>query len=584
MKSTQTKKFQVDLGGVIALLSKNLYSSPGVYIRELLQNAMDAITASEAFIGAGASHEIFISPFAVSSPDSPAQEFSIRDSGIGITLEEVEQLLSTVGASSKNEDISSFRGNYIGQFGIGLLSCFLVADEITVLSRSARGGPSIRWVGFSDGTYQVSELEQELPVGTTVSLRPRPETVGWLRSERVCALARKYGEFLKADIVIDTPTGLTTVTHDFPFASFEGHRKSVKVGTGNVQYGGRAVGSHFDAIELDIRSTGTRGVLYVTNSTKPPFRGRGSRIYINNMLVCESDFTLMPSWGFFTWAVVNSTGLNPTASREALVEDSALLQTQREIATVLQKWLIDLSEESPERFQAFVHAHNSPIKRTVNAVPELASIIVPHMIMETSQGRMQISEIVEQSSTVLYASDVDDFRRIAAFTPEGRIIVNAGYAYDALVIETIPSAFPSARVMRVLPSTEIDDLLSPSVDDINDVIAFESRVNTALSSLDSIVDTRLLPDVNQPAVYVLQPGENQPGKLILNWGNRVIRALTATADDVIFSRAIQMLLVSARMAGQYDEQSDRQLLSTCLDDLILAAARVSEHDLLGDAQ
>ncbi|QZH60226.1 hypothetical protein K1X22_29655 [Mycolicibacterium farcinogenes] len=70
MSELQQQNFRVNLGGVITLLSKNLYSSPGVYVRELIQNAIDAITARDALGGAPAPRIITISPYGVTSPDS----------------------------------------------------------------------------------------------------------------------------------------------------------------------------------------------------------------------------------------------------------------------------------------------------------------------------------------------------------------------------------------------------------------------------------------------------------------------------------------------------------------------------------
>ncbi|MFC2599162.1 MAG: ATP-binding protein, partial [Actinomyces massiliensis] len=129
--------FQVDLRGMVDLLSRNLYSGPRVYVRELLQNAVDAIAARRAI-----------------EPDCPqrvtielgradgAATLTCTDTGVGLTAEEVDELLSTIGASSKRDELGLARGDYLGQFGIGLLSCFMVSPEIVVTSRSARGGGS----------------------------------------------------------------------------------------------------------------------------------------------------------------------------------------------------------------------------------------------------------------------------------------------------------------------------------------------------------------------------------------------------------------------------------------------------------
>lgn len=72
------------------------------------------------------------------------------------------------GASSKRDELARSRRTYIGQFGIGLLSCFLIADEITVISRSADGSAPIEWIGDGDGDLRLR------PISDDVAVRRRP--------------------------------------------------------------------------------------------------------------------------------------------------------------------------------------------------------------------------------------------------------------------------------------------------------------------------------------------------------------------------------------------------------------------------
>ncbi len=148
--------FQVDLRGVVDLLSRHLYASPRVYLRELLQNAVDAITAR----GAGGRVEI----------ETGGGTLRVHDDGVGLTEDEVHALLATIGRSSKRDELGFARHDFLGQFGIGLLSAFLVADEIEVVTRSAKGGKAVRWTGRSGGSYQVEPGERDEP-GTTVTLK-----------------------------------------------------------------------------------------------------------------------------------------------------------------------------------------------------------------------------------------------------------------------------------------------------------------------------------------------------------------------------------------------------------------------------
>ena len=113
------QQFQVDLRGIIDLLSDHLYSGPEVYLRELLQNAVDALVAREksdiGFIAKESSIQIEV---VTPSEESEPPTLIITDRGVGLTEAEVHSFLATIGQSSKRE---LSREDFIGQFGIGLL-------------------------------------------------------------------------------------------------------------------------------------------------------------------------------------------------------------------------------------------------------------------------------------------------------------------------------------------------------------------------------------------------------------------------------------------------------------------------------
>ncbi|MCD0167292.1 ATP-binding protein, partial [Deinococcus sp. 12RED42] len=132
-----TRSFAVDLRGLIDLLSEHLYAGPEVYVRELMQNGVDAIRARTD----------------LGDTFSPALTFDVQegrltftDNGVGLSPDDIHTFLATIGRSSKRGSVE-----FIGQFGIGLLACFLVSEEIELVSRSARGTPPVRWVGRADG-------------------------------------------------------------------------------------------------------------------------------------------------------------------------------------------------------------------------------------------------------------------------------------------------------------------------------------------------------------------------------------------------------------------------------------------------
>lgn len=189
------RTFQVDLRGLVDLLSHHLYSSPRVYLRELLQNAVDALTARHAVEPHG---DFGIRLYA------DGTVVRVEDDGVGLTEADVHSFLATIGRSSKRaEQVAEQRADFIGQFGIGLLSCFLVADEIHVVSRSARtpDAPAVEWRGRGDGSYTVRTLPASARPrpGTTVTLTPRadagsgparPKCSRWPATSAPCCVTR----------------------------------------------------------------------------------------------------------------------------------------------------------------------------------------------------------------------------------------------------------------------------------------------------------------------------------------------------------------------------------------------------------
>ncbi len=190
--------FQVDLRGLVDLLSHHLYSSPKVYVRELLQNGIDAVTQRGTKDDRPAIR-------LTGSDRSADGRMHCFDSGIGLDADDVRTFLATIGRSSKRDELGFARTDMLGQFGIGLLSAFLVTDEIEVLSRKG-DGPIVRWRGRGDGSYVIDEYAPDAGdprtewladgPGTCVSLTPRRGAEDWLTGERVSALAQQFGRFL----------------------------------------------------------------------------------------------------------------------------------------------------------------------------------------------------------------------------------------------------------------------------------------------------------------------------------------------------------------------------------------------------
>ncbi|HWU29436.1 MAG TPA: HSP90 family protein, partial [Microbacterium sp.] len=467
--SSDVQQFQVDLRGVVDLLSRHIYSSPRVYLRELLQNARDAIAARSEVDGAGGS--IRISPLT-----DETGEFVLRDDGVGLTASEVTELLATVGRSSKRDIFDLPRSDYLGQFGIGLLSCFMVSDRIVIRSRSARGGASVEWVGSSDGTFQVVELDEELPVGTSVHLAPRFDQADLLRPAAVRELARTFAEFLPVRVTVEMPGGDVEITRPAPFLG-EGGPDAV------AEYGRDLIGATpMDVIEISEPGTGTRGIAYVLPFAPPPNVRQATRMYLGRMLLAERAPDVLPDWAFFVRAVVDSQTLSPTASRESLVEDAALEHVREQLGAGIRRWVLELGLTAPHLLTQFVAVHELGLKSLVRHDEELARFITRWLTVETTHGTIRLGDLVERYPHVRYARTVDEFRQVAGIIPASEVLVNGGYLYDADLIAALPELHREVTVEQIDVSAELDRLDPPPLDDRDAAIALEDRASAVLAA------------------------------------------------------------------------------------------------------
>lgn len=604
--SLEPQPFQVDLRGVVDLLSRHIYSSPRVYLRELLQNGVDAITARRA-LGADDDETwgIDIAPLTEANP-----EFALADDGIGLTADEMTELLATVGRSSKRDILDLPRHDYLGQFGIGLLSCFMVADKIRIVSASARGGKPVEWIGSQDGTFTVRELDGQLPTGTTVFLTPRFDTGEFLRQEMVAELAAEFGEYLPVPITV----GPRRINRHPVFLDPVADDQSEL-----MDFGRDLVGElPFDVIDISAPGTSTAGKAFVLPYAPPPNGRQSTRVYLGRMLVSAAADDLLPPWAFFVKAVVNSDELNPTASRESLIDDYRLEYTRTQLGDAIRRWVIGLAVNQPHQLGQFLAIHEQSLKQLVLHDDELARFVTGSLTVETSLGRLPIERLVRDFPAVRYTETVDEFRQVAAIARDDAPIVDGGYLWDADLVRLLPTLYEQVSVERIDVLGELDRLDPPPLDDRAVAVALEARASAVLKGRDCEAVVRIMEQRDVPCILVTDPevfrrldrgrarDASGPGlwhdllsqvdafaasrrpveagwqsaRLCLNWGNPVIRLLAVLADEAVFARCVQLLYVQSQLAGRRPlDSSDRKLMTSALADLIALSVGLADDPL-----
>ncbi|MBT4227460.1 MAG: molecular chaperone HtpG, partial [Verrucomicrobia bacterium] len=199
--ATEKKEFKTEVQQLLDLVIHSLYSNKDIFLRELISNGSDAIDRLR--FGALSNKDLIkdnpefrIKLFI----DNEAKTLRIEDNGIGMTKEELEGNIGTIARSGTRQFMEELKKNktkdnpeLIGQFGVGFYSAFMVADKVTLKTRSATGDESWTWESSGDGTYEISEGGRDKR-GTEITLHLNKDCGDYIVEFRLRQIVKKYSD------------------------------------------------------------------------------------------------------------------------------------------------------------------------------------------------------------------------------------------------------------------------------------------------------------------------------------------------------------------------------------------------------
>ncbi|EKP04747.1 GHKL domain protein [Leptospira kirschneri str. 2008720114] len=585
-------KFQVNLRGIINLLSEHLYSGPQVFVRELLQNGVDAIQA-RAYLEPENKGEIHLEVVPGKDGGSPTLIFT--DNGIGLVESEIHEFLATIGQSSKR----GLQKDFIGQFGVGLLSCFIVSDEVVVVTRSVKvkTQPAFEWRGKQDGTYSIKTLGSDLPFGTQVYLLCKPGFEEYFERETLCNLVNKFGGLLPVPLRFLEGES-TELLNPEPAPWNRTYKSKAQERNTFLDFGKKLFETSFlDAIPLTSDIGKAQGIAFVLPYSPSLAQKNIHRIYLKNMLLSESAASLLPDWAFFVKCVVNADELRPTASREDFYEDQSLEKARETLGQCLRDYLITLSEEEPERLRHLIGLHHLSMKALAVQDSDFFRLIIDFLPFETTFGRMTLKEFREKNSVLRYVSSHDQYRQISGVAAaQGEAIINGGYVYDSELLERFSELYPVEQVDAAGFAQTFEDITLAERESVFDLLQTADQV---LRPFQCATDIKKFLPIEMPMLYHLsQEGDflrsmehskeiankmwsdilnnlsdsyskGINAHLFLNLLNPLIQKLVKLKDVRLISRAVQMLYIQALLMGHHPlHVKELSLLTDGLSDLI----------------
>jgi len=463
----QQRRFELHLPGLLKVLAEHLYSSKKVGVRELIQNAHDSCTRRKL-----EENDKDYSPRITISLNPKQRTLTIMDNGSGMTADEITTYLATIGrgyTGEMRERLSMFGGaeasELIGQFGLGFLSAFLLAEDVKVTTQSYRGGPALLWHSAGDENYELTETTKAA-VGTSVTLRVKPAASFILQKEMLIETVRAYADFLpvpsywqyddepinlmqapwEADNPIDAANEfITRVFHDrnplwiMPL-------KDAKVAAGH------------DTITVPMN-----GFLYVPAGSTLSVREYGEmRVYIRRMFICDKQEHLLPPWARFVRGVIDCPALQPTASREDLHQDDHFEAVQQALEDQLSKGLRQLAKEDPARWKHLVRMHSEVIVGWAVKDSEFFKQVKDIVVLRTSRGMLTVPEYLEHTDGSLYYVTRELGSLQEQMLAEGRNVpaIDAAWGFVAPFLEKYAALHRQVKLVQLDGETET--LLRPA--------------------------------------------------------------------------------------------------------------------------
>jgi len=393
--STETFEFQVEARQLLQLMIHSVYSNKDVFLRELVSNASDALDKLRLAALRDDGLDVDLSDLHIQiDVDPEARTLTVRDNGIGMSYDEVGTLIGTIANSGtaallkeleEAKDDAGAEG-LIGRFGIGFYAGFMVADEMTLVTRRLGESSGTRWSSRGEGTYSLEKVE-EAPQGTSVTLHLKPadpenQLHDYTSTWKIREIVKRYSDFITWPIRLVPQAGdgeetAEPETLNSRKALWARSREEVSADEYHELY--KHV-SHdwrdpLETIRLQAEGTFEYQALLFLPAHAPhdlftrDFR-RGLQLYVRRVLIMDDCEALLPPYLRFVKGVVDAQDLSLNVSREILQQDRHIRMIQRRLTKKVLSSVKELKAKDGEKYATFWGEFGAVLKEGLLGDPD----------------------------------------------------------------------------------------------------------------------------------------------------------------------------------------------------------------------
>ena len=395
------KEFQSESKRLLDLMINSIYTHKEIFLREIISNASDAIDKLCFIALTDDKLGMTRSDFQIEiKADKDARTLTVTDNGIGMDKDDLENNLGTIASSGsykfkqemeqKQDDI-----DIIGQFGVGFYSAFMVAKEITVITKKYGCDTAYRWHSTGADGYEIEECEKD-GLGTEITLTLKDNTEDdsydeFLEQYRISGLVKRYSDYIRYPIVMDmTKSRVKEETKDSDKPEYEDYTERetlnsmvpiwqrAKKDVTQDEYD-KFYQEKFLSMDKPVKTivTSVEGVvtykalLFIPSSTPYDYYTKeykkGLQLYSSGVLITDNCEELVPEHFRFVKGIVDTADLSLNISREMLQHDRHLLTIAQNIEKKIQRELTSMLTSDRENYEKFFKAFGRQLKYGVVA-------------------------------------------------------------------------------------------------------------------------------------------------------------------------------------------------------------------------
>ncbi|CAM3181033.1 molecular chaperone HtpG [Sporolactobacillus spathodeae] len=456
-----TREFKAESKKLLDMMIHSIYSQKEIFLREIISNSSDAI--DKIYYKALADESLVFNKddyFIRIVPNKEERTLTVSDTGIGMTEEELEKNLGTIAQSGslnfKSENEAKDGHDIIGQFGVGFYSAFMVADQVTVITKALGSDQAFKWESQGAEGYSIEPCTRE-SVGTDVILKLKENNEDekfddYLDDYRLKSIVKKYSDFIRYPIKMEVTESRPKKDNDKEFEEYKEeqtinsmvplwrkNKNELKEEDYENFYKEKHYGFDKPLRHINIQADGMvryHAILYIPESIPFDYYSKeyekGLELYSNGVLIMEKCAELLPDYFSFVKGMADSEDLSLNISREILQQDKQLKLIAKNINHKIQKELEKLLKEDRETYEKFYKAFGRQLKYGVYAdygmhKEDLQNLLLFYSSKEKKLVTLDeyVSRMPEDQKYIYYA--VGETNEKIEKLPQTELVTDKGY-------------------------------------------------------------------------------------------------------------------------------------------------------------